>query len=120
MFVPIDVLEPVLDDLLTHGRRQGPPRPWLGVYLHDEDGRVVVQDVAPNGPAATAGLAPGDQIAAISDQPIVQVGHAWRVLWRQGAAGVEIPVTVVRDGLARRVSIVTADRESMLVKPRLQ
>jgi hypothetical protein len=42
------------------------------------------------------------------------------VLWRQGAAGVEIPVTVVRDGLARRVKIVTADRESMLVKPRLQ
>ena len=120
MFVPIDVLEPVLDDLLTHGRRQRPPRPWLGVYLHDEDGRVVVQDVAPNGPAATAGLAPGDQIAAISDQPIVQVGHAWRVLWRQGAAGVEIPVTVVRDGLARRVKIVTTDREAMLVKPRLQ
>jgi len=120
MFVPVDVLDPVLDELLAHGRRQGPPRPWLGVYLQDEDGRVVVQDVAPNGPAATAGLAPGDQIAAISDQPVVQVAHAWRVLWRQGAAGVEIPVTVVRDGLARRVNVVTADREAMLVKPRLQ
>ncbi len=120
MFVPVDVLDPVLDELLAHGRRFGPPRPWLGVYLQDEDGRVVVQDVAPNGPAATAGLAPGDQIAAISDQPVVQVAHAWRVLWRQGAAGVEIPVTVVRDGLARRVNVVTADREAMLVKPRLQ
>ena len=120
MFVPVDVLEPVLDDLVAHGRRQGPPRPWLGAYLHDEDGRVVVQDVAPDGPAATAGLAPGDQIAAISGQPVVQVAHAWRVLWRQGAAGVEIEVTIVRDGLARRVNIVTADREAMLVKPRLQ
>ncbi|CAG1004763.1 Serine endoprotease DegS [Burkholderiales bacterium] len=120
MFVPVDLLEPVLPDLLKHGRRAGPPRPWLGVYLHDEDGRVVVQDVAPDGPAAIAGLAPGDQIAALADQPVVQVAHAWRVLWRQGEAGVTIPATVVRDGIARRVQLTTVDRDAMLRKPRLQ
>ena len=120
MFVPIDLVEPVLDDLVRHGRRDGAPRPWLGVYLHDEDGRVVIQDVAPNGPAANAGLKPGDQIAAMGDQPIVQVAHAWRVLWRQGRAGVPVALTVVRDGMARRVQVETVDREAMLVKPRLQ
>ena len=120
MFVPVDVLEPVLPDLLAHGRRAGPPRPWLGVYLHDEDGGVVVQDVAPHGPAEAAGLAPGDRIAAIADHPVVQVAHAWRVLWRQGAAGVEVPLTVVRDGIARRVKVVTVDRDALLRKPRLQ
>ena len=120
MFVPVELLDPVLPDLLRQGRRPGPPRPWLGVYLHDEDGRVVVQDVAPLGPAASAGLKPGDQIAALADQPVVQVAHAWRVLWRQGAAGVSIPMTVVRDGMARRVQVDTVDRDAMLVKPRLQ
>ena len=110
----------MLPDLLRQGRRDAAPRPWLGVYLDDEDGRVVVQDVAPSGPAATAGLKPGDQIAAIADQPVVQVAHAWRVLWRQGAAGVTVPMTVVRDGQARRVQVDTVDREAMLVKPRLQ
>ena len=120
MFVPAELIDPILPDLLRHGRRQGPPRPWLGVYLHDEDGRVVVQDVAPQGPAASAGLQPGDQIAAIADQPVVQVAHAWRVLWRQGAAGVSVPMTVVRDGQARRVTVDTVDRDAMLVRPRLQ
>ena len=120
MFVPVDLIEPVLPDLLEHGRRAGPPRPWLGVYLHDEDGKVIVQDVAANGPAANAGLAPGDQIAALADQPVVQVAHAWRVLWRQGAAGVEVDMTVVRDGAARRVRVASVDREAILHKPRLQ
>ncbi len=120
MFVPAELLDPILPDLLRLGRRDAPPRPWLGVYLHDEDGRVVVQDVAPGGPAADAGLKAGDQIAAIADQPVVQVGHAWRVLWRQGAAGVSVALTVVRDGSARRVGVATVDRASLLRKPRLQ
>jgi S1-C subfamily serine protease len=120
MFVPTELLEPILDDLLSRGRRDAVPRPWLGVYLHDEDGRVVVQDVAPDGPAASAGLRPGDQIAALADQPVVQVAHTWRVLWRQGAAGVTVPMTIVRDGQARRVQVESVDRDAMLHKPRLQ
>ncbi len=120
MFVPVELVEPILPDLLAHGKRDEPARPWLGVYLHDEDGRVVVQDVAPQGPSAEAGIKPGDQVAAIADQPVVQVGHAWRVLWRQGAAGVRVPLTIVRDGSARRVAVVTVDRAALLRKPRLQ
>ncbi|HEY8244570.1 MAG TPA: S1C family serine protease [Casimicrobiaceae bacterium] len=120
MFVPSELLEPILGDLLSRGRRDAAPRPWLGVYLHDEDGRVVVQDVAPDGPAASAGLKPGDQIAALADQPVVQVAHTWRVLWRQGAAGVTVPLTIVRDGQARRVQVESVDRDAMLHKPRLQ
>ena len=120
MFVPAELLDPILPDLLRLGRRDEPPRPWLGIYLHDEDGKVVVQDVAPGGPAAEAGLRAGDQIAAIADQPIVQVGHAWRVLWRQGAAGVTVALTVVRDANARRVTLSSVDRAALLRKPRLQ
>ena len=120
MFVPAELLDPILPDLLRLGRRDEPPRPWLGIYLHDEDGKVVVQDVAPGGPAAEAGLCAGDQIAAIADQPIVQVGHAWRVLWRQGAAGVTVALTVVRDANARRVTLSSVDRAALLRKPRLQ
>ncbi|MEO8487803.1 MAG: S1C family serine protease [Betaproteobacteria bacterium] len=120
MFVPVEIIEPILSELLRHGRRDGAPRPWLGIYLHEEEGRVVVQDVALNGPAADAGLRAGDQIAALADQPVFQVAQAWRVLWRQGAAGVPVQVTVVRDGMARRVKIDSVDREALLVKPRLQ
>jgi len=120
MFVPVDLVEPVLSDLTTQGRRSGPPRPWIGVYLNDEEGKLVVQAVAPGGPCDQAGIAPGDQVAAIADVPVVQLAQAWRVLWRRGAAGVEVPLTVVRDGNARRVRVTSIDRETMLRKPRLQ
>jgi len=32
MMVPIDLLNPIFDDLLTLGRPKTPPRPWLGLY----------------------------------------------------------------------------------------
>src|ERR1700693_5188323 len=32
MIVPIDLLAPILDDLLAIGRPNRPPRPWLGLY----------------------------------------------------------------------------------------
>ncbi|TAN56089.1 MAG: serine protease, partial [Betaproteobacteria bacterium] len=32
MVVPIDLLEPILDDLLKYGRANRPARPWLGLY----------------------------------------------------------------------------------------
>ncbi len=39
MIVPIDLLKPILDDLLTLGRRNRPPRPWLGLYATEVDDR---------------------------------------------------------------------------------
>ena len=32
MIVPIDLLKPILDDLITIGRPNRPARPWLGLY----------------------------------------------------------------------------------------
>jgi len=46
MFVPIDLLEPVLDDLVTRGRAQRPVRPWLGMYTTEIAGKLVVARTA--------------------------------------------------------------------------
>src|SRR5271170_5453075 len=32
MIVPIDLLPPILNDLLTYGQVNKPPRPWVGLY----------------------------------------------------------------------------------------
>ncbi|MGO4139889.1 signal protein PDZ, partial [Rhizobium brockwellii] len=32
MVVPIDLLPPILDDLLNRGQVNRPPRPWLGAF----------------------------------------------------------------------------------------
>ena len=56
MFVPVDLLEPLLDDLLKHGRASGPPRPWLGLYVAELGDHLVVNALAENGPADEAGV----------------------------------------------------------------
>ena len=64
MFVPIDALKPVLDDLVKTGRRAGPPRPWLGVSADEQQGRLFVTRVSPDGPGDKAGIQVGDIILA--------------------------------------------------------
>jgi S1-C subfamily serine protease len=54
MFVPIDLLLPILDDLVSRGRSASPPRPWLGMYTIEAEGRLVVNSLASGGPAERA------------------------------------------------------------------
>ena len=49
MIVPTDLLKPVLDDIRKFGRVNKPARPWLGMYTHEIDNRVVVVGIAGKG-----------------------------------------------------------------------
>src|SRR6201985_2520714 len=40
MFVPIDLLDPILEDMKRIGRPGGEPRPWLGMYTTPIQGRL--------------------------------------------------------------------------------
>ncbi|MBN8626648.1 MAG: serine protease, partial [Planctomycetes bacterium] len=97
MFVPINLLPPVMDDLLKFGRVNQDPRPWLGVYAADSDGRVVTMNVDPRGPAAKAGLQQGDVIADVRDSAVDDLAGLYRAIWGCGPAGVEIPLRIVRN-----------------------
>lgn len=119
MIVPVDILEPVLSDLVRFGRTKGPPRPWLGLYAADTSQGVTVTGLAPGGPAAKAGLAEGDALLELDGAPIEDLGDLWRKLWAAGAAGVAVSVTVSRDGRRRELSCRTASRESFLKQPSL-
>jgi S1-C subfamily serine protease len=58
MVVPIDLLPPILDDMLTYGRPNRPVRPWLGLYAAEVEDAIVVAGLAERGPASEAGLQP--------------------------------------------------------------
>jgi S1-C subfamily serine protease len=119
MSVPIDLLTPILDELLTYGRRNRPARPWLGLYSTESGGRVVVADVAETGPAAAAGLRSGDIVSSVRDASIETLADFYREIWSCGAAGTEIPIEIVRDKRSVWVRVKSADRTSFLRKPRL-
>lgn len=120
MVVPINLLPPILDDLLTLGKVNKPARPWLGAFTTESNGDVVVVSVAAGGPAAQAGLRGGDVVADVRDGEIAGLADFYRQVWKSGPAGSEIPVRLLRDGREVWLRVKSADRNSFLKKPQLQ
>ena len=114
MFVPIDVLKPILSDLVKKGRSPAPANPWLGVYANENNGRVFVARVAVGGPAHDAGIKPGDIIMGIGGKLVKGMADFYRKIWARGSAGVEIPVDVIPVGSTsfeiRKVTVKSRDR----------
>jgi S1-C subfamily serine protease len=119
MIVPIDLLKPILDDLMTLGRRQNPPRPWLGLYATEVNGRIVVVGLASRGPAKKADLRAGDILLAVGGTDVHELADLFRRIWSLGEAGVEVPLTVHREGRTFELKIASADRRRFLKGPRL-
>ncbi len=119
MVVPIDLLKPILDDLLRHGRPNRPPRPWLGFYAAEIEDRIVVIGLADRGPAQRGGLRSGDVVLAIGDEEITNLAGMFRRIWSLGHAGAEIPIRVNRDGRTIEQRITSADRSRFFKAPRL-
>jgi S1-C subfamily serine protease len=120
MSVPIDLLRPIFDDMLTHGQVTHSPRPWLGVFSAENNGDVVVMNVAEGGPAADAGLQRGDIISDVRDGQVESLADFYRKVWSSGPAGTEVPMRIVRDGRDNWVRVKSADRNSFLKRPQLQ
>ena len=119
MVVPIDLLPPILDDILTFGRPNRPPRPWLGLYAAEVEDAVVIAGLSERGPASKTGLKPGDRILAVRDEPVASLAAFWRRVWASGPAGSEVVLQVVRDKETMKVRIPSADRSLLLKAPRL-
>jgi S1-C subfamily serine protease len=114
MIVPIDLLPPILDDLLRFGRVQTPPRPWLGMYSADGPEAVVVVGLAGGGPADQAGVHVGDIVLEVAGRPVGGLADTFRKVWALGAAGVDVPLTLMRDGTQLSLRLRSADRNDFL------
>jgi S1-C subfamily serine protease len=120
MIVPIDLLPPILNDLLRQGSVDKPPRPWLGAFAAESNGSVVVMSVAEGGPAAEAGLRPGDVISDVQDGEVEDLADFYRKLWATGPAGSEVPLRILRDGREAWLRVKSSDRRRFLRRPTIQ
>jgi S1-C subfamily serine protease len=119
MIVPIDLLEPIYEDMLVMGRPNRPARPWLGMYTTELSGHLVVAGLAENGPAARAGVEVGDQVLEVAGEHPASLADLFRKIWALGPAGTQIPLAVSRDGAGKRFTLLSADRNDFLKKPHL-
>lgn len=111
MFIPIDSLKPILPDLLATGRTTKPPRPWLGIFTEEVGGHLFVAATIPDGPAAQAGLRPGDIIVGVGDTSVRGQAEFYRAIWSQGEAGVTIPLQILRQTQILTQNVGSIDRD---------
>ena len=124
--VPVDLVNVTVPDLIRDGEIS---RPWMGVALrnpmtmYSSEGKpvdlpgVMVIEVAPDGPAAQAGLRSlewtvegqlkADLIIAIGGDKVDSVGELVHVL-SQHRPGKMVTVTVLRDGLEQDFEVELA------------
>lgn len=119
MVVPIDLAKPVIEDILKFGRSSRPVRPWLGLYSTAIEDRVVVVGIAPKGPAARAEIKTGDVLVAVDGETVNTLADLYRKIWSFGSAGVEISLTIYREGLTFDLRVNSSDRAKFLKGPRL-
>lgn len=110
VFIPIELLKPILTDLTKSGRRSGAARPWLGVAADEVQGRLVVTRVSPEGPADRAGIKSGDIIVGVGSDAVRTQADFYRKVWARGSAGDTIPLRVLQDLEVKEVPIRSIDR----------
>lgn len=119
VFIPVDLLHPILHDLITNGRSSKAPRPWLGINSDESHGRVFVNRVTMGGPAEKAGLQAGDLILTVKGTAVNGLADFYRKVWALGNAGVDVPLSLLRETRILDLTIRSTDRyQFLLLKPK--
>jgi S1-C subfamily serine protease len=110
MYVPINRLKPIFDELVANGRLSTPPRPWLGLLTVEHVGQLVVGGISEGGPADRAGLQRGDILHALNGEVLDDLADFYRRLWASGPAGTAVSLRLERDNDSFDVTVRTGDR----------
>ncbi len=110
MFVPVDLLKPIMSELSRTGRSTESKRPWIGMSTQEVDGRLHVIRVQEETPAARAGIKPGDIVLSIKGEAVKTLEAFYNKLWSGGKAGDAIPLKVLQGTDVREIEVRSIDR----------
>ena len=117
MFVPVDLLKPILLEMQQSGSSRQSHRPWLGLTSSDKGGRIQIVRVSINSPAEIAGLQPGEVVLAVDGSDVTTLEGFYKKLWARTSPDEPVRLTVLRDGEAETVVLKPQDRLLTLKKP---
>jgi serine protease Do len=117
MFVPVDLLKPILKELQDTGTTRVSRRPWLGLTSSEQGGRVQIVRVTKESPAQAAGLDSGDIVLAVDGAPVETLENFYKKVWAHSNPDDEIELTVLQSGQVRKVVVKAIDRMTVLRKP---
>lgn len=110
MYVPTDLLMPILADLIANGAVSGSPKPWIGLNTQPSEGGLLISRVTPYSPAEKAGLRRGDLITNVAGETPKTLPDFYRKLWSLGSAGATVPLDVEREGKSQHFDVQSINR----------
>lgn len=116
MFVPVDLLKPILAEMQSSGTSRLSIRPWLGVTSSDASGRVQVLRVSPDSPAEKAGLKSGDVVLAVDGSKVATLESFYKKLWARDKPEDTIQLTVLQGADVNTVRVQPENRMAALRK----
>ena len=117
MFVPIDLLRPILPELISQGSSRQSARAWLGVNCVEQDGEIRVVRVNEDSPADVAGLEVGDRILRIDGVAVARLDLLWKTLWSGNAAERAVQLDIRRGEKEHAITVQSVDRAKALRRP---
>lgn len=116
MFVPVDLLKPILAEMQQTGTSRLSIRPWLGLTSSDFSGRVQVLRVSDDSPAQKAGLKAGDVVLAVDGSKVVSLEAFYKKLWDRATPQEPVKLTVLQGADVNTVQVQPQDRMANLRK----
>ena len=118
MFVPVDLLKPVLQDMRARGVGPDSQRAWLGLQAGETLAGLRVLRVNEDSPADVAGLEAGDTIVTIDGLEVRTLEALWKRLWSGGPPERDVQLQVLRQGRPLAFTVHSVDRMKALKRPK--
>ena len=117
MFVPTDLLKPILAEMRQSGSSSKSHRPWLGLTSSDQGGQVRIMRVSAESPADDAGLEAGHIVLAVDGAEVTTLEGFYKKLWARANPDDTVRLTISRGDEVKTIELKPQDRMLTLKKP---